>query len=96
MLIEVKLDEERTARIGERAITATFKTIDDERKIFSERKCQVNFKSDALFQEGINLVLIAQKRDYWLGTYDVTCTIDGELIKETGVRGFFEHVWSRY
>ena len=45
---------------------------------------------------GVNLVLIAHRRDLYHGSYDVNCVIDGKVIQESGVRGFFELVWSRH
>ena len=80
-------------------IVATLNTIDSEQgtKAFAERSCNVTFKSDSLYTEGINLGLVAQRRYMWVGTYDIDCKIDdGGNINETGVRGMFEHVWSRY
>jgi len=59
------------------SIIATIKTIEAEERVYQERACSVTFTSDSLFKEGVNLILLAQKRDMWLGTYDIDCTIDG-------------------
>ena len=77
IIMDVQLDQERTDAIGERAISVHMKTIEDESAKFADRKCVMTFKSDALFREGFNLVFLAYKRDYWVGKYDISCTIEG-------------------
>ena len=78
--MDVQEDQKRSEATGSRQITVNFKTIADETAVFPERVCEGTFTSDALRQEGINLVLLAQKRDYWLGKFDLNCTIDGQKI----------------
>ena len=44
-------------------------------KKFSSNYCNVVFTSEKQFTEGVNLVLIAQRRYWHLGTYEIECSI---------------------
>ena len=80
MHVEMKVNEERSAATGNTETDVHFSTVEGDNKRFPENSCKVVFKSDKMYWEGVNLVLIAHRRDLHMGTYDIDCTIDGKVI----------------
>lgn len=71
------------------------KTVSGDTKAFPDNGCEINFKSELLQKEGLNLIFIAHRRDFEFGTFDVKCSAGGKKIEQFGVKGMFEHIWSR-
>ena len=67
-----------------------------EKKIYPENKCELSFKQQVKFAEGVNLLLLQQRRDLEVGHYDVKCTIGDKIISAENAMGIFEHVYIRY
>jgi len=95
MKIEFKKNEERSAANGNTESDVHFSVVESDKHSFPQNKCTVVFKSEKEYKEGINAVIIAHRRYLHMGTYDVDCSIEGKTIKQTDVRGMFEHIWSR-
>ena len=93
--MEHKVNDERSAASGNQEQDVHFSTLEGEEKRFPENSCKVVFKSDKVYKEGVNLVLLAHRRDLHMGTYDIDCIIEGKTIKQSNVRGMYEHIWSR-
>ena len=73
----------------------SMKTIEGANKVFPDNKCEVSFSPDVQINEGVNLVLLAYKRAFQYGKYDIDCTVGEQRIQQKGVPGMFEHIWSR-
>jgi len=97
-----KLDQadfqvERIEADGKKAFKVAISTRSGDSMHFPENTCKLSFESSLYLKEGINLVLLAHRRDFFYGTYSVDCTVQGgKVIQESAVKGFFEHVWSRH
>lgn len=94
-MVEFKLNEEKSAATGNTESDVYMTTLEGEKKAFPDNSCKMIFSSDKMYKEGVNLVLIAHRRDWHIGTYEIDCNIDGKIIKQSKVRGMFEHIWSR-
>lgn len=66
-----------------------------EGKVFPDNSCELTFRQDAAFADGLNLVILAHRREYQLGKYDVKCRVGNKWVEAKNARGFFELVWSR-
>ena len=71
------------------------KTIESEKSVYPENKCEISFTSDTKINEGLNLVFVVYRRYFEYGSFNVDCTIGNKRISQKNVGGMFEHVWSR-
>ena len=95
-IFEFKVNPERPNATSEEELDIYMSTYEGERQVFPSNKCKVVFTPEKTFTEGLNLALIAHRRYWKIGTYDINCRIDGKEIVLPKARGFFEHIWSRH
>lgn len=94
-MVEFQNNPERSAVTGNTESDIYMTTYNGENKNFPSNTCKVVFSSEQMYKEGVNLMLLAHRRDWHIGTYEVDCEIDGKEIKLSKARGMFEHIWSR-
>lgn len=53
----------------------------DESKVYGDNHCELVISTDQKFSEGVNLLFLQHRRDYFIGSYDIDCKIGDKVIK---------------
>ena len=93
-LIEFKADPNRPGGTDQEYLDVHMQSLTGDKAIFPSNRCEMTFTPEKNFTDGVNLILVAFRRYWKLGHYDINCTIDGKEINVPKARGMFEHVWS--
>ena len=66
-----------------------------EGRHFEANGCNLKYTAAYNNKEGVNLILLAHKRDVTYGYFDGICEVEGKEVKIERAWGFFELVFTR-